>query len=81
MMVDKIKSRIAEMCTLFGFEYSGKDGNVDPYYLPETGKSEFLLFFDGNEQVVDNIDDVMSTPFIDGKSLNEIADKITITDW
>lgn len=69
------------MITLFGFVYNGKDGNVDPYYLPETDTNEFLLFFDGEEQTVNNIDDVMNTPFIEGKTLNDVADQIEITDW
>lgn len=81
MNADKIKARISEMCTLFAFEYDGKDGNVDPYYLPETKQNEFLLFFNGDEQIVYDIEDVMNTPFIDGKTLSEVADKIEITEW
>lgn len=81
MMADKIKARIAEMCTLFGFEYNGKDGNVDPYCIRKTQKNEFLLYFNGEEQTVYNIDDVMNTPFIDGKTLTEVADEIEITEW
>lgn len=81
MNADKIKQRIGEMGTLFGFEYNGKDGNVDPYYLPETQTKEFLLFFDGKEQTVYNLDDVMSTPFIDGKTLTEVAENLEITEW
>ena len=69
------------MCTLFGFIYDGKDGNVDPYYIPETNSDEFLLYYNGTEQTVTSIDEVMNTPFINGKSLNEIADKIEITEW
>lgn len=76
MKADAIKNRIAEICTLFGFEYHGKDGNVDPY-----SQTEFLLFFDGAEKTVHSIDEVMSTPFFDGKSLAEIADEITNIDW
>lgn len=80
MTAKRIADRIAEMITLFGFEYNGKDGNVDPYYMP-SGGSSFLLFFDGDEQIVHNIDAVMSTPFIAGKSLNELYDQIKITEW
>ncbi len=81
MTADKIKARIAEMCTLFGFEYNGKDGNVDPYYLHKTKTKEFLLYFNGEEQTVYNIDDVMNTPFIDGKTLTEVANDIEIVEW
>lgn len=81
MTSDAIKNRISQMCTLFGFIYDGKDGNVDPYYIPETKSDEFLLYYNGTEQTVTSIDEVMNTPFINGKSLNEIADKIEITEW
>ena len=81
MTAKQIKSRIGECATLFGFEYCGKDGNVDPYYLPETKSTEYLLYFDGEEQIVHSIDDVMSTPFIKGKTLNEVASEIAITEW
>jgi hypothetical protein len=73
---DDIKARIDSLCTLFGFEYNGKVGNVDPY-----SHTEFLLYFDGAEQTVTSIEDVMNTPFIDGFTLSELADQITITDW
>lgn len=75
----EIATRIGEMCTLFGFEIDGKAGNVDPCYIPGKG-NEFLLFFDGKEQTVYTVDDVMNTPFIGGKALNEIAEKLTITE-
>ncbi|MEG0897330.1 MAG: hypothetical protein RR867_09440 [Ruthenibacterium sp.] len=80
MTAQKIQTRIAEICTLFGFEYNGKVGNIDPYYLSE-GQFEFLLFFDGEEKTVTSIDAVMNEPFFDGKSLNDIAEDITITEW
>ena len=81
MTADKIRNRIDEGVTLFGFEYNGKAGNVDPYYIPEKKRHEYLLFFDGNEQTVYDIKSVMETPFIAVFSLNQIADKLIITDW
>ncbi len=74
-----IKSRIKECATLFEFEYNKKDGNIDPYYIQETDSYEYLLYFDGDEQTVYHIDDVMNTPFIDGKTLNEVANEIEVT--
>jgi len=81
MTADKIKSRLSDCITLFGFEYNGKEGNVDPYYIPESKSQEYLLFFDGQEQTVLDIDSAMQTPFIDGHSLNELADELIITEW
>lgn len=77
----KIKKRIAECVTLFGFDYQGKSGGVDPYYIPETNSYEYLLFYDDFEVNVYNIDDVMNTPFINGKNLTELSDKVIITEW
>ena len=81
MTASKIKDRISECITLFGFEFNGKEGNVDPYYNPKSKSSEYLLFFDGNEKTVYSIEDAMSKPFIDGHSLNDIADKIIVTEF
>ena len=81
MKAINIKQRIAECVTLFGFEYQGKEGNVDPCFVHEENRYEYLLFFDGKEQKVFDIDSVMKTPFIMGRSLNEVAEKIQITEW
>lgn len=63
--------------TLLGFEYEGKDGNIDPYY---EGKDSYLLFFDNKELVVYSLEDVFATRFIAGKTLKEVANKIIITE-
>jgi len=75
-----IKNRISECATLFSFEYHGKQGNVDPYYLGED-KYEFLLYFNGSEKMVYDVSEVMTDPFFDGKSLTEIADEIDIDSF
>ncbi len=77
MTANQIKNTIQECATLFEFEYQGLDGNVDPYFH-EDGSFSFLLYFNGAETTVYNIDDVMNTKFIHGKSLNEIAESLTI---
>lgn len=81
MTCEKIKNRIEQCATLFGFEYNGKEGNIDPYYIPKTKSNEYLLFFDGTETIVKTIDEVMNTPFVDGKSIKDIYDQIIITEW
>lgn len=81
MTAETIKNRINEMCTLFGFEYNGKEGNVDPCHDFEKKQDNFLLFFNGEEQTVHDIDSVMNTPFIDGHSLNEVAGQLEITEF
>lgn len=81
MTAENIKNRIAECVTLFGFEFNGKEGNVDPYYIPESKSYEYLLYYNGDEMTVYSIDDVMNTPFVDGHTLTELAEKITITEY
>ena len=66
---------------LVGFEYNGKDGSVDPFYLLDTKSHEYSLFYNGEEKTVYNMDDVMNTPFIDGHTLNEVADQLVITEY
>ena len=81
MKSEKIKDIIRCCSGIFAFEYEGADGNVDPYYIPETKSYEYLLYYNGNEKTVYDIDTVMSTPFINGKSLSQLAEKITVTEY
>ncbi|MCC8041956.1 MAG: hypothetical protein LIO69_00255 [Oscillospiraceae bacterium] len=74
-----IKTQIAEGASIFEFEYNGLDGNVDYYYIQETKSIEILLWFNGEEITVYDIDSAMNTKFINGKSLAEVADDIKIT--
>ena len=75
-----LKKMIENSIDLFEFEYDCREGNIDPYYIPETKSMEYLLYFDGNEKIVKSIEEVMNTPFIDGKSLNDLAAHIQFTD-
>lgn len=81
MKSEKIKEIIRRCSGIFAFEFEGADGNVDPYYIPETKSYEYLLYYNGSEQTVYDIDSVMNTPFINGNSLSQIAEKITVTDY
>lgn len=79
-MLDEIYTTLVDNATLFGFTYHGRPGNVDPCYTPETGNI-FLLWFDGEEMTVGSMEEVLQTPFFDGRTLVEIAGEITVTDW
>lgn len=80
MTANEIRNIIAEGTFMLSFTYNGKDGDVDPSYIPEKKISKYLLFFDGEEQTVYDVDSVMNAPFIDGKSLTEIANQLTDID-
>ena len=77
------KNEIKEMIDmypleLFEFEYDGKYGNIDTYYIPEEARDEYLLYFDDDEITVNSLEEVMTTKFICGKSLEELEDKIIV---
>ena len=63
---------------LFEFEYDGKYGNIDTYYIPEEARDEYLLYFDGKEITVNSLDEVMNTPFIEGRTIEELAEKLIV---
>ena len=77
MNSDKIKDRINEICTVFSFEYNGKVCGVDPL-----SASEFNMWYgEDKNHTACSIDEVMNVNLFDGKSLNDIADKIDIIDF
>lgn len=80
MNAREIRDLIAVGNTLIGFDYKGKECHIDPYYIPDQKKHEYLLFFDGEEQIVNTLDEVMNIRFVDGRSLTEIAGELTLTD-
>ena len=77
MTANKIKDRINEICTLFGFEYNGIICGVDPL-----SPVKFNMWYgEDNIHVAHNIDEVMNVKLFNGKSLNEIYNDIDIIDW
>lgn len=77
MKKEIFKKLIQDASDLIEFEYDGRYGNIDPYYIPETKSIEYLLYFDGIEKIVNSIDEVMNTHFIEGKCLNDIFELIS----
>lgn len=53
------------------FQYKGLWGSICPF-----NRSNISLCYNEYEITVDSVDKAMSTPFIDGKSLNEISTEI-----
>ena len=68
---EELKDRISSLCTHVLFDYNGKNCGVDPIR-----KDHFDMWY-GDECIeAHSIDEVMTTPLFDGKSLNEIVNRI-----
>lgn len=76
MKKERIREIVESMVDLIDFVYDERWGNVEYIYFPEENKTKCLLYFDGYEIWVETMDEIMNTPFIDGKSFNEVADDI-----
>lgn len=81
MHADTLRKRLTTLAHLLEFEMDGRYGNIDHYYLPDTRAHKYLLYFEGErttEILVDSLDEAMTTPFLDGKSLAEAAEQLEI---
>lgn len=81
MNAKAIKEILKRCSNIFSFEFNGRNGNIDPYYIPETKSYEYLLFFDNKEQIVNSLNLAMTTPFIEGHSIEEIAEYLIVTEY
>ena len=79
MEILEIKRIIEDGITVY-IKYNGEWGGVDPYYEKKIGRF-YECFYKGVNTIVYNIDDAMNLPFVDGKSLNEIAEELEDVDW
>lgn len=75
MTAVQIKNRINELCSVVTFDYNGKSCGIDPL-----SNDNFDMWYGDKAKTAVSIDDVMNDRFFDGKSLTEIADKITDID-
>ncbi len=71
MSLEDLRKAIESIATENYFGYKGKHGCVEPI-----SSQQFFLVYDGETTEVHSIDDIMNTPFIDGKSLNEVFDEL-----
>ena len=55
------------------FSYNGKYGSICPM-----SRTKISLCYDGDTVDVQSVEAAMSIPFINGKSLNELCDKLDI---
>ena len=76
MKADVLKEQIDSLVSFVGFDYLGVSCGIDPI-----NHSHFEMWYGKAYLEAKSIDEVMTTPLFDGKSLEEIADDIVITDW
>lgn len=58
------------------FEYEGKEGYVSRNYDEDKKMTMYVLFFDGEEVIEYNEENITKTPFINGKSLEQVAGQL-----
>lgn len=80
IVAEQIKNRLAECVNAFTFDYHNKRCGVDPYGNIVSGAT-FEMWCGDDDKTVYDIDEVMTTPFFDGKSLSEIAIEIEIDEF
>ena len=56
----------------YEFDYKGKGGSVCIF------DDKIYVGWNGNSIEVSDLDDIMTTPFLDGKSFNEVAEDIIL---
>lgn len=73
MKREELRESIGKMMLDVEFSYNGVDGSVCPISENEIG-----IMYDEQEDTVRSVDELMSTPFIDGKTLNEVCEELDI---
>ena len=73
MKASDLRKWIDSLTQDIDFSYNGKNGSICPI-----SRTNISLCYDGNTVDVQSVDAFMSTPFIDGKSLNDLCDKLDI---
>lgn len=71
MKKEELRADIGEMLLDVEFSYKGIDGSICPF-----SRENIAVKYGETERVLHSVDDLMREPFIDGKSLDEICEKL-----
>lgn len=71
MTPKQLREEILSLTYDIQFEYKGVNGLIMTF-----SHKRFVLCYGDDDREYTNIDDVMSDPFFDGKSLNEISQEV-----
>lgn len=73
MKMTELRELIDSLAQDIDFEYCGKLGSICPF-----DRNDISLCYNDHEVTVDSVDAAMTTPFIDGKSLEEVCEELDI---
>ena len=76
MRKSEVKETFNEDVGVKFFEYEGKEGYISKNYDEVKKVSYFVLFFNGHDVREYEMDKITTNPFIDGKSLEDVAEKL-----
>lgn len=71
MKPDKLRALIDSLLEDIEFQYKGIWGSICPF-----ARDDISLCYNGKEVTVDSIDKAMTTPFVGGHSLDEVANEL-----
>ncbi|MBQ9364834.1 MAG: hypothetical protein IJT82_03570 [Schwartzia sp.] len=71
MTIKDLRSELANGFQDIMFYFNGKAGSICPF-----SETDFSVGYDGSSIQCNSVDEVMSTKFINGKSLNDIVGKL-----
>ena len=73
MTASELRNMFEHSGNEFEFGYNDKIGAVCPY-----SPVGLVAGYNGSEITFSSFDELMATPFLDGKSFNEVAEQVTL---
>ena len=73
MKANDLEALIDSLTQDIDFEYRGKQGSICPF-----SRTDISLAYDGEELTVDSVEAAMTAPFIEGRSLTEVCEELTL---
>ena len=71
MSLNEIKDYISSLCSHLTFDFHGKSCGIDPI-----SSDHFDMWYGDDFMEAHGIEEVMQTPFFDGKALEDIVDQL-----
>jgi hypothetical protein len=73
---DEIVNRLKNLENHFLFEFNGELCGVDPI-----SRNEYPFWYGAKDATASSVEDVLTFPFWDGKTLSEIYSQLDIIEW